>query len=142
MRPIVFQSPSHRGTFSNQTLVVWGTEMLNSFNPLHIGALSRMFRLHRRNPDRDSFNPLHIGALSRIEQRDGGKRPAASFQSPSHRGTFSNKYLPRNFSSRQKHWSFNPLHIGALSRMDSIQMKSRQPQRQVSIPFTSGHFLE
>src|SRR6266481_4437413 len=90
-----FQSPSHRGTFSNEGIFVWlkGEKRVSiPFTTLHIGALSRMRNIPQAHSRLAPFqSPSHRGTFSNKRPRSRPTAGAITFQSPSHRGTFSNR---------------------------------------------------
>src|SRR6266481_1656586 len=87
-----FQSPSHRGTFSNVAIKDPIQGAYHRFNPLHLGALSRMRNIPRAHSRLAPFqSPSHRGTFSNKRPRSRPTAGAITFQSPSHRGTFSNR---------------------------------------------------
>jgi len=65
-----------------------------------------------------SFNPLHIGALSRMKEFSCGSKAKRGFQSPSQPFTSGHFLECGTYRKRTRVWHrFNPLHIGALSRI-------------------------
>src|SRR3954462_1235569 len=115
-RSISFQSPSHRGTFSNDNWTTGAAGTDNSFqSPSHRGTFSGDSVLCVAWTDQFRFNPLLIGALS---------------------PTITGLRARREQTTR-----FNPLLIGALSP-ETVYYVSPGQINFVSIPFSSGHFLQ
>src|SRR5205807_455670 len=113
------QSPSHRGTHSNKLFIVGFVVMLMmSLNPLRIGEL------------------IPTNVLVEL-----ARTPAIPSQSPSHRGTHSNKGFPPN-------------SFGGIVQVVSIPFASGNSFQQkhpvlsyllpdfVSIPFASGNSFQ
>ncbi len=166
-----------------------GLRLLIPFTSGHFLEQNR-FSSNHIELEQVSFNPLHIGALSRTRRVDSlCEIVDQEFQSPSHRGTFSNNpskvsgelldrvsipstsgqcfrlfrcspcgsdifcvSIPftsghflepiREKTEKRQLERFNPLHIGALSRTQVKLVLGHWVCHFVSIPFTSGHFLE
>ncbi len=113
------QSPSHRGTHSNEFRknVPWEKTRWSQ-SPSHRGTHSNPRPAFRSIGKRSSLNPLRIGALIRtvwiFQQLPHGTTLGS--QSPSHRGTHSNREWSTRQRSLTKDRRLNPLRIGALIR--------------------------
>ena len=113
--PMMFQSPSLRGS----------------------GRFEGKVRVSIRSVTR--FNPLHCGAVVASPQREAARgKEETWFQSPSLRG--SGRFVTQPPWHTQSHGScFNPLHCGAVV---ASERRARDAERRaaVSIPFIAGQW--
>src|SRR5205823_567202 len=112
-----FQSPSHRGTFSNTAF---------TSPPAINGSVSIPFSSGHFLQPSDVVSVVH---------------GSWGFQSSSPRGT-SPTCQPTNYLRRDHSNRFNPLLIGALSPPHVPPNVEGAVLLFVSIPFSSGHFLQ
>ena len=132
----VFQSPSHRGAFSQRTHRALPVATRRRFNPLRIGAhsLSDNRKLHQRVLS-VSVPFTSSSVLSHIrDQMDVQQTPLYEFQSPSHWGAFSQPHASLRPMMPFWFWPFqSPSHRGAFSHY--IEAIDQFENAAVSIPF-------